>query len=233
MGFFIIFNSNWNKDEQKLHYAIMIKCSMGADGGHERCVNVRCNDNGTGTVVYGCNEAGIIDAVLVSSGKDLDLRAQESLAKLEAGDLAAKRGMDRRSLAFAAEVSSCAMTLSIRCSRSLTCVSSRVRRSASMPSTSAGMSCFLRAAIWAKSRLRMSTICALRVVNALRIRKFSVGSRRPASGRNSMNRAISSASIRSVFARVPRERAKALICAGGNWPASISAATSVAQSTHS
>jgi hypothetical protein len=32
---------------------------------------------------------------------------------------------------------------------------------------------------------------------------------------------------------VPRERAKALICAGGNWPASISAATSVAQSTHS
>jgi hypothetical protein len=30
-----------------------------------------------------------------------------------------------------------------------------------------------------------------------------------------MNRAIISASIRSVFARVPRESAKALICAGG------------------
>jgi hypothetical protein len=60
---------------------------------------VRCNDNGTGTVVYGCNEAGIIDAVLVSSGKDLDLRAQESLAKLEAGDLAAKRSRDVREFA--------------------------------------------------------------------------------------------------------------------------------------
>ena len=60
---------------------------------------VRCNDNGTGTVVYGCNEAGIIDAVLVSSGKDLDLRAQESLAKLEACDLAAKRSRDVREFA--------------------------------------------------------------------------------------------------------------------------------------
>ncbi len=142
-------------------------------------------------------------------------------------------GIDRRSLAFAAEVSSCAMTLSIRRSRSPTCVSSMVRWSASMLSTSAGMACFLRAAICAQSRLRMSTVCVLRVVNALRIRKFAVGSRRPASGRNSMNRALSSASIRSVFARVPQERAKALISAGGNWPASISAATNVAQSADS
>jgi hypothetical protein len=32
MGFFIIFNSNWGKDEpQILHYAIMINCPMGAD----------------------------------------------------------------------------------------------------------------------------------------------------------------------------------------------------------
>ena len=60
---------------------------------------VRCHDDGTGTVVYGCNEAGIIDAVLVSSGKDLDLRAQESLAKLDAGDLAAKRSRDVREFA--------------------------------------------------------------------------------------------------------------------------------------
>ena len=60
---------------------------------------VRCNDNGTGTIVYGCNEAGIIDAVLVSSGKDLDERAQESLAKLDAGDLATKRARDVREFA--------------------------------------------------------------------------------------------------------------------------------------
>lgn len=65
------------------------------------------------------------------------------------------------------------------------------------------------------------------------LRKFSLGSMRPTSGRNSMNRAISSASIRSVFARMPLKRAKALICTGGNWPASISGPTSVAQSTHS
>ena len=60
---------------------------------------VRCNDNGTGTIVYGCNEAGIIDAVLVSSGKDLDQRTQESLAKLDAGDLADKRARDVREFA--------------------------------------------------------------------------------------------------------------------------------------
>ena len=60
---------------------------------------VRCNDNGTGTIVYGCNEAGIIDAVLVSSGKDLDERAQESLAKIDAGDLATKRARDVREFA--------------------------------------------------------------------------------------------------------------------------------------
>jgi hypothetical protein len=60
---------------------------------------VRCNDNGTGTIVYGCNEAGIIDAVLVSSGKDLDERAQESLAKLDAGDLASKRARDVKEFA--------------------------------------------------------------------------------------------------------------------------------------
>ena len=60
---------------------------------------VRCNEDGTGTVVYGCNEASIIDSVLVSSGKDLDLRAQESLTKLDAGDLAAKRSRDVREFA--------------------------------------------------------------------------------------------------------------------------------------
>ena len=49
--------------------------------------------------MYGCNEAGIIDAVLVSSGKDLDERAQESLAKLDAGDLASKRARDVKEFA--------------------------------------------------------------------------------------------------------------------------------------
>ena len=35
IGFFMIFNSNWDKDEpQTLHYAIMIKCSKGADVRH-------------------------------------------------------------------------------------------------------------------------------------------------------------------------------------------------------
>jgi hypothetical protein len=34
LRFFIIFNSNWGKDEpQTLHYAITQNCSMGADGG--------------------------------------------------------------------------------------------------------------------------------------------------------------------------------------------------------
>ena len=57
---------------------------------------VRCHDNGTGTIVYGCNEAGVIDAVLVSSGKDLDQRAQDSKAQVDAGDLAARRARDVR-----------------------------------------------------------------------------------------------------------------------------------------
>jgi hypothetical protein len=36
-GFFIIFNSKWGKDEpQTLRYAIMLNCSMGADGGQGR-----------------------------------------------------------------------------------------------------------------------------------------------------------------------------------------------------
>jgi hypothetical protein len=118
-------------------------------------------------------------------------------------------GMDRRSRAYAAEVSSWAMSILFRCSRALICASNMAPRSASMPSTSAGMFCFLHAAICAESRLRMSTICALRVVKVRRIRRFSVGNPRQASGRNYMNRAMSSASIRSVFARVPWERAKA------------------------
>ena len=106
-------------------------------------------------------------------------------------------------------------------------------RQVGIPSRSAGMFCFLRGEICAEGRLRLSTTCARRVVKALRIRSFSSGNLLPASGLNSMNRAMGSASIRSVFARVPRERAKALICAGGSCTASTPAATSVVQSTHS
>ena len=57
---------------------------------------VRCHDDGTGTIVYGCNEVGVIDAVLVSSGKDLDQRAQDSKAQVDAGDLAERRARDVR-----------------------------------------------------------------------------------------------------------------------------------------
>ena len=57
---------------------------------------MRCHDDGTGTIVYGCNEAGVIDAVLISSGKDLDQRAQDSKAQVDAGDLAARRARDVR-----------------------------------------------------------------------------------------------------------------------------------------
>ena len=81
-----------------------------------------------------------------------------------------------------------------------------------MPSTSAAAPCFFLAAICAKSRLRRSAICPRRFVKALRMRRFSGGNRRPASGRNAMNRAMSSASIRSVFARTSRHRKRLDLC---------------------
>lgn len=85
----------------------------------------------------------------------------------------------------------------------------------------------------AKSRLRISTICARRVVKALRTRSFSLGNFRPASGRKTMNRAMGSASIRSIFAPFPRYRAKALIWARDSCTASIPASASRTQSIHS
>jgi len=48
-----------------------------------------------------------------------------------------------------------------------------------------------------------------------------------------MSRAMSSASIRSVRASVPRESANALICARDKWKAMTCASTSSVQSTHS
>jgi hypothetical protein len=142
-------------------------------------------------------------------------------------------GMDRRSFVLMAKLASCAMVRSIRRSRPSTWVSSRVLGFASIASSPAGTSCLARAAICADHRLRMSTICALGVVRALRIRSFPLGRLRPASGRNSMNLAKSSAQMRSVLARVPRERAKALICAGGICAVLTAAAIGVVQSAHS
>ncbi len=97
------------------------------------------------------------------------------------------------------------MTFSIRCLRLQIWLSSMALRLSFMPSILAWTSCFFRAAICARSRLRISTIWLLRVVKALRIRRFSLGKCRPASGLNCMNRLMSPASIWSVFARVPRE----------------------------
>ena len=57
--------------------------------------------------------------------------------------------------------------------------------------------------------------------------------RQAASGRNAMNRAISSASIRSVLAEVPRLLPNASACAGASWRASVPAASRRSQSRHS
>ena len=57
--------------------------------------------------------------------------------------------------------------------------------------------------------------------------------RQPASGRNAMNRAISSASIRSVLAKVPRLLPNASACAGASCRASIPAASRRSQRRHS
>lgn len=70
-----------------------------------------------------------------------------------------------------------------------------------------------------KNRLCISTTLAQRVVKALKTRRFSSGSLRPTSGLNSMNLAMSWASIRSILALVPRQRAKAFTCAGGLYNA--------------
>ena len=82
-------------------------------------------------------------------------------------------------------------------------------------------------------RLRISTSCLRLVAGAPGSRSFPLGSRRPASGRNAMNRAISSASIRSVLAKVPRLLPNALTCAGASCRASIPAASKRSQRRHS
>ena len=93
-----------------------------------------------------------------------------------------------------------------------------------------GVPCAL---IRARSRLRVSTHCPRLEVKAPRRRSFSCGNTRFASGRNIMNRAMSSTSIRSVLARVPRLAANASIWAGGNCRAAIPAVSQVDHSRHS
>lgn len=66
------------------------------------------------------------------------------------------------------------------------------------------------------SRFRVSPGYPRFEVKALRRRSFLYASWRPASGQKTMKRAIRSASIRSVPARVPRRAANALTCAGGS-----------------
>lgn len=116
------------------------------------------------------------------------IRPSSSISSISiAAETALIPGMDRRNLAFAAEVSSCPMTLSIRRSRSPTLASSMALRSACTLSTSAGMFGFLCAEICADGCLCISTICTRCVVKSLRLRKFSFSYLRPASGRHSLN----------------------------------------------
>jgi hypothetical protein len=69
----------------------------------------------------------------------------------------------------------------------------------------------LMCAIWARKRLRTSTSWARFEDNALRARNFSAGRFRTASGLKIKKRAMSSASILSVLARVPRLCANAFM----------------------
>ncbi len=116
-------------------------------------------------------------------------------------------------------VRSLATARAIRSSSSLIRMSNRPLNSVSTSSNIAAVSSFLCARIWASSRLRISTSWALFDVKALRKRIFSVGRLWPASGRKARKRAMSSASIRSVLARVPRALYKRLHLSGATWRA--------------
>ena len=52
---------------------------------------IRCNSDGTGDLLFGNNEAKVIDTVLVASGKYLDQKAQDDQKGLEAADVAKRR----------------------------------------------------------------------------------------------------------------------------------------------
>ena len=60
---------------------------------------IRCNPNGTGDLLFGNNEAKVIDTVLVASGKYLDQKAQDDQKGLEAVDVAKRRAEDVKTFA--------------------------------------------------------------------------------------------------------------------------------------
>jgi hypothetical protein len=60
---------------------------------------IRCNPDGTGDLMFGNNDAKVIDTVLTASGKDLDAKAQDALKGMEEGDIARRRAADVKAFA--------------------------------------------------------------------------------------------------------------------------------------
>lgn len=60
---------------------------------------IRCNPDGTGDLMFGNNDAKVIDTVLTASGKDLDTKAQDAIKGMEVGDIAARRAADVKAFA--------------------------------------------------------------------------------------------------------------------------------------
>lgn len=60
---------------------------------------IRCNPDGTGDLLFGNNDAKVIDTVLVASGKYLDQKAQDDQKGLQVADVAKRRTEDVRSFA--------------------------------------------------------------------------------------------------------------------------------------
>lgn len=60
---------------------------------------IRCNPDGTGDLLFGNNDAKVIDTVLIASGKYLDQKAQDDQKGLEMADVAKRRAEDVKSFA--------------------------------------------------------------------------------------------------------------------------------------
>jgi hypothetical protein len=60
---------------------------------------IRCNPNGTGDLLFGNNEAKVIDTVLAASGRVLDQKAQDDQKGLEAANVAKRRAEDVKTYA--------------------------------------------------------------------------------------------------------------------------------------
>jgi hypothetical protein len=60
---------------------------------------IRCNPDGTGDLLFGNNDAKVIDTVLVASGKYLDQKAQDDQKGLKAANVAMRRTEDVKSFA--------------------------------------------------------------------------------------------------------------------------------------